>query len=52
MVFLAGKLPNIRSYTDMYIQYFWQGNYQIYGHQIDGHIRCKYMVMTIPTSIA
>ena len=52
-VFLAGEIPNIRSYTvylygsfgrgitkytviyGAYTRFFWQGNYQIYGH-----IRC------------
>jgi uncharacterized protein YfaP (DUF2135 family) len=37
--FLAGKSPNIGSYT-VYIRYCWQGNHQIYGH-----IRCIYGII-------
>jgi hypothetical protein len=51
--FLAGSLPNIRSYTmcingsgqpyiiyTVYVWHSWQGDYQIYDH-----IRCIYMLM-------
>jgi hypothetical protein len=42
-VYLAGKPPDIRSYT-VYIRYTWQGNHQIYGH-----IRCIYTILVNPT---
>ena len=45
-VFLAGKSPNIRSYT-VYIQCFLQGNHQIYGH-----IRRTYTVLANPKYVA